>query len=99
MKCRSKKKSGKAAHILMAFSARERLVLGQRKIDEMSNEITVIPKLLDMIDIAGSIVTIDAMGMQLAIADKIRQKGSRLYSCPQGKADVAPRRHSLFVVE
>ena len=47
------------------------LVLGQRKVDGKSNEITAIPELLEMVDIKGSIVTIDAMGTQKNIAKVI----------------------------
>jgi len=47
----ARKKGGKAAHIVSAFAARERLVLGQVKVDEKSNEIVAIPALLDMIDV------------------------------------------------
>jgi hypothetical protein len=57
------KAGGKAAiHMVSAFAARQRLVLGQVKVDEKSNEITAIPKLLAMMAIEGAIVTIDAMG-------------------------------------
>ena len=48
--------------MVSAFAARQRLVLGQVKVDEKSNEIVAIPKLLDMLVIEGAIVTIDAMG-------------------------------------
>jgi predicted transposase YbfD/YdcC len=72
----TRKKGGKAAHILTAFAARERLVLAQRKVDDKSNEITAIPALLDMVDVAGAIVTIDAMGTQRDIAEKIVSKGA-----------------------
>jgi len=67
----ARKKGGKAAHIVSAFAARERLVLGQVKVDEKSNEIVAIPALLDMIDVEGAVVTIDAMGCQRVIAAKI----------------------------
>jgi predicted transposase YbfD/YdcC len=50
------------------------LVLGQVKTDEKSNEITAIPQLLDLLDIPGDVVTIDAMGCQTAIVEKIRKK-------------------------
>lgn len=50
--------------MVSAFAAKSRLVLGQQKVDDKSNEITAIPKLLDLLDIRGSIVTIDAMGTQ-----------------------------------
>jgi predicted transposase YbfD/YdcC len=49
-------------HIVSAFAARQRLVLGQVKVGEKSNEIVAIPKLLRMLAIEGAIVTIDAMG-------------------------------------
>src|SRR5271157_1541414 len=69
------KNSGKAAiHMVSAFAARQRLVLGQIKVAEKSNEIVAIPKLLDMLAIEGAIVTIDAMGCQREIAQKIIDK-------------------------
>src|SRR3546814_11518430 len=67
------KAGGKAAiHMVSAFAARQRLVLGQVKIDEKSNEITAIPRLLDMMDIEGAVVTIVATGCQRVIARTIR---------------------------
>ena len=69
------KKGGKAPiHMVSAFAARQRLVLGQVKVAEKSNEIIAIPKLLDMLAIEGAIVTIDAMGCQRDIARKIIEK-------------------------
>src|SRR3954465_5444093 len=69
------KRAGKAAiHMVSAFAARQRLVLGQVKVAEKSNEITAIPKLLDMLAIEGAIVTIDAMGCQRDIAQTIIDK-------------------------
>ncbi|MEH2348120.1 MAG: ISAs1 family transposase [Nostoc sp.] len=53
-----------------------RLVLGQTKVSEKSNEITAIPALLEMLDISGCIITIDAMGTQKSIAQKIIAAGS-----------------------
>src|SRR5665213_3064472 len=63
---RSGQKSGaKAAiHMVSAFAARQRLVLGQVKVAEKSNEIVAIPKLLGILAIEGAIITIDAMGCQ-----------------------------------
>jgi predicted transposase YbfD/YdcC len=58
-------------HIVSAWSNGNQLVLGQRKVDGKSNEITAIPELLEMLDIKGSIVTIDAMGTQTKIAETI----------------------------
>ena len=73
---RSGQKTGaKAAiHMVSAFAARQRLVLGQVKVAEKSNEIVAIPKLLDMVAIEGAIVTIDAMGCQRDIARKVINK-------------------------
>jgi len=61
----------KAIYMVSAWANENKLVLGQRKVDEKSNEITAIPKLLDVLMLAGCIVTIDAMGCQTAIAEKI----------------------------
>lgn len=63
-----------AIHMVSAFVASQRLVLGQVKVAEKSNEIVAIPKLPDMLTIEGAIVTIDAMGCQRAIAQKIIDK-------------------------
>lgn len=64
--------TGQAAiHMVSAWASANRLVLGQLKVEEKSNEITAIPKLLTMLDIAGAIVTIDAMGCQKEIAKVI----------------------------
>src|SRR6267143_4906362 len=69
------KKGAKAPiHMVSAFAARQRLVLGQVKVADKSNEIVAIPALLDMMTIEGAIVTIDAMGCQRDIAKKIEDK-------------------------
>jgi predicted transposase YbfD/YdcC len=61
---------------MSAFAAESKLVLGQQKVDEKSNEITAIPALLEVLDIKGQTVTIDAMGCQKEIAQKIVDKGA-----------------------
>jgi predicted transposase YbfD/YdcC len=61
----------KALHTVSAWSSEHRLVLGQVKVSDKSNEITAIPALLEMLDISGCIITIDAMGTQKSIAQKI----------------------------
>jgi len=67
--------SGKGAiHMVSAWSTANNLVLGQLKVSEKSNEITAIPKLLDLVEVKDSIVTIDAMETQKEIAKKIREK-------------------------
>lgn len=63
---------GKAAiHVVSAWATANRLVLGQRKVDAKSNEITAIPQLLKLLELGGCIVTIDAMGCQKQIAKQI----------------------------
>ena len=61
-------------HIVSAWAAANHLTLGQLKVDGKSNEITAIPQLLEILDIEGTIVTIDAMGCQTDIAEKIVEK-------------------------
>lgn len=64
--------SGKAAiHMVSAWATANHISLGQVVTDEKSNEITAIPKLLEMLEVKGSLITIDAMGCQTAIAEKI----------------------------
>lgn len=65
-----------AIHMVSAFATDSRLVLAQQKVAEKSNEITAIPALLDLLDITGHTLTIDAMGCQRSIAKKIRDKGA-----------------------
>jgi len=66
------KGNGKAAiDMVSAWASANRLVLGQVKVDEKSNEITAIPQLLQALEVAGCIVTIDAMGCQTDIAEQI----------------------------
>lgn len=64
----------KAIHMVSAWACHSSLVLGQLKTEEKSNEITAIPKLLDLLEIKGCVVSIDAMGCQKKIADKIVEK-------------------------
>ena len=61
-------------HIVSAYASMNRVTLGQIAVDEKSNEITAIPKLLDLLTLNGCIVTIDAMGCQKEIARKIRER-------------------------
>lgn len=63
-------------HLVSAWAARQRLVLGQEATEAKSNEITAIPLLLERLELAGALVTIDAMGAQTAIAETIRAKGA-----------------------
>lgn len=63
-----------AIHMVSAWASTNGIVLGQRKVDDKSNEITAIPELLRVLDVAGCIVTIDAMGCQKKIAQTIRDE-------------------------
>jgi predicted transposase YbfD/YdcC len=67
-------KGQSALHLVHAWATANHLLLGQVAVDEKSNEITAIPKLLKMLEIAGAIVTIDAMGCQKEIARTIRER-------------------------
>jgi predicted transposase YbfD/YdcC len=68
------RKLGKRAiYMVSAWAAENEIVLGQRKVDEKSNEITAIPELLKLLNLSGCIVTLDAMGTQTAIAKSIRE--------------------------
>jgi predicted transposase YbfD/YdcC len=64
----------RAIHVISAWASEHRLVLGQFKVDSKSNEITAIPKLLEILDIGGCIITIDAIGCQKEIATQIINK-------------------------
>ena len=71
------KASGKAAiHMVSAWATQNQLVLGQQKVDDKSNEITAIPKLLMQLNIAGAVVTMDAMGCQTKVAEQIVHQGA-----------------------
>lgn len=61
----------KAIHMISAWSSENQLVLAQLKVDDKSNEITAIPVLLAMLDLKGAVVSMDAMGCQKDIAEKI----------------------------
>ncbi|MGB5600081.1 MAG: ISAs1 family transposase [Thiothrix litoralis] len=65
-----------AIYMVSAWATQNQLVLGQQRVDDKSNEITAIPKLLMQLDIAGAVVTLDAMGCQTAIAQQIVDKGA-----------------------
>ncbi len=73
---RTKDATKRPLHVVSAFSYECGLVMGQLACEEKSNEITTIPKLLEMLEIKGCIVTIDAMGTQKDIAKKIVDKGA-----------------------
>ncbi len=63
-------------HMLHAWSVDQRLLLGQLAVDEKSNEMTAVPKLLELLSLKGCIVTADALNCQRAIAAKVVQQGA-----------------------
>ena len=94
------KKGAKAPiHIVSAFAARQRLVLGQVKVAEKSNEIVAIPKLLAMLEIEGAIVTIDAMGCHRAIATEILAKKADYVLALKGNQSALRQDVELFAAE
>lgn len=64
-----------AIYMVSAWATTNQVVLGQRKVDDGSNEITAIPQLIDLLDLSGCIVAVDAMGCQTAIAAQIIDRG------------------------
>jgi predicted transposase YbfD/YdcC len=94
------KKDGRPPiHMVSAFAARQRLVLGQVKVAEKSNEIMVIPKLLRMLAIEGAIVTIDAMGCQRDIARAILDKKADYVLALKGNQGSLREDVEVFVAE
>lgn len=77
--------TGKSAlHLVSAWASKNGLALGQVKVDDKSNEITAIPKLLEMIDVSGRIITTDAMGCQKDIVKRIVDKKGDYVLCLKG---------------
>src|SRR5215217_5408017 len=94
------KTSGKAPlHMVSAFAARQRLVLGQVKVAEKSNEIVAIPKLLDLMAIEGAVVTIDAIGCQRDIARTILDQKADYVLALKGNQGTLREDVELFVAE
>ena len=94
------KAGGKAAiHMISAWSSELNLTLAQRQVDGKSNEITAIPELLDLLTIKGAIVTIDAMGCQRDIADKIITKQADYVLALKGNQGALRKDTELFMKE
>jgi predicted transposase YbfD/YdcC len=74
--CGSQNMAHKAYHVVSAWVSESQITLGEIVVDEKSNEITAIPKLLDLVDVSGSTITIDAMGCQKNIAAAIIEQGA-----------------------
>jgi predicted transposase YbfD/YdcC len=77
----NRESSAKALHLVSAWASEHRLVLAQSKVQDKSNEITAIPALLELLDLQGCIITLDAMGTQKTIAAHIRQAQADYILC------------------
>jgi len=75
-RCHARSKSREPLHLVSAWASAQRLVLGQEAVAGKSNEITAIPLLLERLQLAGALVTIDAIGCQTKIARAILGKGA-----------------------
>ena len=71
-----------AIHMVSAWATANHISLGQVVVDAKSNEITAIPKLLEMLELSGAMVTIDAMGCQTEIARRIVERRARITAWP-----------------
>lgn len=84
-------------HMVSALACAEGLVLGQLKTDDKSNEITAIPALLQLLDLRGSLVSIDAMGCQVEIANLIRrQEGDYLFGLKGNQTSLQDETEAAF---
>lgn len=88
-----------AVHLVSAWATEQGLSLGQVKVDGKSNEITAIPALLKLLDIAGCVITIDAMGCQKAIAKQIVDKGGEYVLSLKGNQSTLHGDVKLFFEE
>ncbi len=87
-------------HLVSAWASENELVIGQRKIDDKSNEITAIPELLKLLDIRGCIVTIDAIGTQRGIARAILgQKAEYVLAAKRNQGKLYEDIRHLFQVD
>ena len=75
----SRTKNKKATHILNVFAKKQGIILAQRTVDEKTNEIPELPKLLDDLQIEGATITIDAMGCQKKVVSKIIEKKANYF--------------------
>jgi predicted transposase YbfD/YdcC len=90
----------KPIHLVSAWASKNEMVIGQRKIEDKSNEITAIPELLKLLHIRGCIVTIDAMGTQKEIARSIKeQKAEYVLAVKRNQGKLYADIRHLFEVE
>jgi len=85
-------------HIVSAFCTQNRLTLGQETVNEKSNEITAIPTLIDLLDLKNAVITIDAMGCQKKIAEKIIQKqGHYILQVKDNQKELKSQIENIFI--
>jgi predicted transposase YbfD/YdcC len=90
--------SGKACiHLVSAWVCEDHAVFGQLAVDQKSNEITAIPKLVEMLNLKGATVTIDAMGCQKEIAQQIQEKGGDYLLALKGNQGTLHEDVTLFL--
>lgn len=89
----------KAMHIVSAWAEQNRIALGQVATEEKSNEITAIPKLLEMLDLRDATVTVDAMGCQRAIAEKVIERGGDYIMGLKGNQGTAHKEVEQFFTD
>ena len=95
----NRRKNKKALHLVSAWAAHNRLMLGQVKTEERSNEIEAVSRLLNMLDISNGIVTIDAMGCQKSIAQQIiDQKADYVLSLKENQASLYQDIANIFAL-
>jgi predicted transposase YbfD/YdcC len=94
-----KKDSKAPIHMVSAFAARQRLVLGQVKVNEKSNEIVAISALLEMMAIEGAVITLDAMGCQRGIAKKIMDRKADYIIALKGNQGTLLEDVQVFAIE
>jgi predicted transposase YbfD/YdcC len=86
-----------AIYMVSAWATENQLVLGQRKVDDKSNEITAIPKLLKLLEVKGCIVMVDAIGTQTKIAKAIvEQGGDYILAVKENQGHLYEDIHDLF---
>ena len=91
--------NGKSAiHMVSAWACANGIVIGQKKVDDKSNEITAIPKLLNILEIEGCLITIDAMGCQTKITKNIiDKKADYVISLKRHFKDKIEREFSYYI--
>ena len=91
------KRKGKGAiHMVSAWASENQLVLAQVKLSDKSNEITAIPKLLNILDVSGCIVTIDAMGAQRRLPSRLLTKALTTFSFQRQSGQPSRKCEQLF---